>query len=175
MHFFFSHGRSGRPDGDKIKRLSALVVQRGHTTQSIDYTDTVDPEERAQRLGHLVKQQKQPFVLVGSSMGGYASLVAAELADKRWLKGVFLMAPALFLPRYRQQQFAADLPCVEVVHGWHDTTVLYEHSIRYARQTYCLLHLLDDNHRLSKNPQQLERLFTGFLSRLEQCKDNCYI
>lgn len=173
MHFFFSHGRSGRPDGNKIKQLSALAVQRGHTTQSIDYTDTVDPEERARRLSHLVRQQTQPFALVGSSMGGYASLVAAEVADKRWLQGVFLMAPALFLPRYQQQQFADDLPYVEVVHGWQDTTVLYEHSVRYARKTHCLLHLLDDNHRLSKNPQQLERLFIGFLSHLEEYKDNC--
>lgn len=163
MHIIFSHGRSGRPDGSKIQRLSQIVKQYDGTAQSVDYTDTFDPDERAQRLIGCVKQQKKSFCLVGSSMGGYASLVAAEVADKTLLKGIFLMAPALFLPRYQQQQFSQCMAHTEIVHGWHDATVLYEHSIRYARQKQCTLHLIDDNHRLSENPDELDRLFTIFL------------
>lgn len=166
MKIIFSHGRSGRPDGSKIMRLSRLVAAKDWQYQSVDYTDTNDPDVRAERLTTIVKQQQHKFCLVGSSMGGYASLVAAEAADKHLLAGVFLLAPALFLPRYRQQRFTADIPLVEIVHGWHDTTVLYEHSLRYARQANCSLHLLDDNHRLSDNPALLDELFAAFLARL---------
>lgn len=163
MHIIFSHGKEGRPDGNKIIRLSTISEKYGHTHQSIDYTDTTDPDIRAARLGDIVKQQQQPFCLVGSSMGGYASLVAAVNADKTVLRGVFLMAPALYLPRYQQQQYTGDINHIEIVHGWSDNVVLYEHSLRYAREVGCTLHLVDDNHRFSHNLHQLEKLFEQFL------------
>lgn len=166
MHIIFSHGRSGQPNGSKIQLLSQIAANQGYTTDSIDYTDTKDGDIRAERLAAIVKKQTQPFCLVGSSMGGYASLVAANFADKTLLRGIFLMAPALYLPRYQQQQFPMDIPHVEIVHGWHDETVLYEHSIRYARAANCTLHLIDDNHRLSQQTETVSQLFTAFLDKL---------
>ncbi len=163
----FSHGRQGKPDGRKIRQLTQIVKAKGWQSHSVDYTDTLDPDIRAQRLIDVVSRQQQPFCLVGSSMGGYASLIAADSADKHLLKGVFLMAPALFLPRYRQQRFTTAINTLEIVHGWHDTTVLYEHSIRYARQANCILHLLNDNHHFSENPEAVEHLFTLFLQRID--------
>lgn len=162
MHIIFSHGRSGHPNGKKIQCLSTIAKQQGWQCQSLDYTDTQDPEQRAARLTNVVLQQQQPFCLVGSSMGGYASLVAAEKANHDLLIGVFLMAPAIYLPRYQQQQFTT-LNHVEIVHGWHDETVLYEHAVRYAREKHCTLHLIHDNHRLSEQPNILSQLFTQFL------------
>ncbi len=166
MHIIFSHGRSGHPHGSKIQMLSAIAQSQGCSTQSIDYTDTQDPDVRAARLTGIVSTQTQAFVLVGSSMGGYASLIAAECADKALLGGVFLMAPGLYLPRYQRQQFATDIAPVEIVHGWDDTVVLYEHSLRYARAADCPLHLLPDDHRFSRNPQRVGELFAAFLQRL---------
>lgn len=166
MKIIFSHGRSGRPDGHKIQMLAQIAHDLGCNTDSIDYTDTQDPDVRAERLANIVKQQATPFVLVGSSMGGYASLVAAESADKALLRGVFLMAPGLYLPRYQQQQFITDIANTEIVHGWDDTVVLYEHSVRYARAADCPLHLLPDNHRLSRNPERVGEVFSLFLQRI---------
>lgn len=166
MKVIFSHGRSGRPDGEKIQSLSAIATKHQCLTESVDDTDTQDPDIRAERLIATVKAQRAPFCLVGSSMGGYASLVAAESADASLLRGVFLMAPALYLPRYRQKQFIP-LSCpVEIVHGWDDDVVLYEHSIRYAKQTDSTLHLLADNHRLSRQPQKLGQYFEQFLRQV---------
>lgn len=167
MKIIFSHGRSGHPNGSKIQLLSKIAAHKGYTTDSIDYTDTNDADIRAARLTTIVTAQKQPFCLVGSSMGGYASLVAAKQADKARLRGIFLMAPALSLPRYQQQQYPLDIRHVEIVHGWHDETVLYEHSIRYARAANCTLHLIDDNHRLSQQTELVGELFAHFLTAMK--------
>lgn len=163
MQIIFSHGRSGHPNGRKIQLLSQIAADRGHTSDSIDYTDTTDGDIRAKRLSTIVAAQTHAFCLVGSSMGGYASLVAAKAADKKLLRGIFLMAPALYLPRYQQQQFPVNIPHVEIIHGWHDTTVLYEHSIRYAREADCILHLIDGDHRLSQQTEMISQLFAAFL------------
>ncbi len=66
----FSHGRQGRPDGQKIRQLSQIAKAKGWQSHSVDYTDTLDPDIRAQRLIDVVRRQQQPFCLVGSSMGG---------------------------------------------------------------------------------------------------------
>lgn len=166
MKIIFSHGLSGHPNGNKIQLLSQIAASKGHTSDSIDYTDTTDGDIRANRLSDIVTTQKQAFCLVGSSMGGYASLVAAKVADRQLLRGIFLMAPALYLPRYQQQQFPMDIKHVEIVHGWQDETVLYEHSIRYARAANCSLHLIDDNHRLSQQTEAIGKLFAAFLDKL---------
>lgn len=171
MKIIFSHGRSGQPDGKKTQRLSHLAKQFGHDTESVNDTDTQDPEIRSQRLHdnlmtHL-NRHPEPVCLVGSSMGGYASLVAAEKIPQTRLKGVFLLAPALYLPRYQQRQFAT-LPCpVEIIHGWEDEVVLYEHSIRYAKDNpLCDLHLIHDNHRLSQQNDKVDAIFTLFLQKI---------
>ncbi len=168
MHIIFSHGKEGKPDGKKIVHLAQIASTRGHTSESIDYTDTKNPDIRAARLSDIVEQQQQPFCLVGSSMGGYASLLAAERADKHLLRGVFLMAPALYLPTYQQQHYTAEINRIEVVHGWDDSVVLCEHSIRYAREVGCTLHLVSDNHRFSCNTQYVYQLFENFLKVIEE-------
>lgn len=166
MHIIFSHGRASQPNGERIQLMSQIAHNHGYTTNSIDYTDTQDPEIRVERLAEIVSVQTAPFVLVGASMGGYTSLVAAESADKTLLRGVFLLSPALYLPRYKQQQFVTDLPAVEIVHGWNDTVVLYEHSVRYAREAQCPLHLLPDDHRFNNHPERVGEIFQTFLQNI---------
>lgn len=166
MQIIFSHGLSGHPNGSKIQLLSKIATEKGHSCESIDYTDTTDGDVRATRLAAIVKSQTKSFCLVGSSMGGYASLVAANSADKDLLRGVFLMAPALYLPRYKEQQHPTDINYIEIVHGWDDDVVLYEHSVRYAKAANCTLHLINDNHRLNKQTDLLGELFAAFLDRL---------
>lgn len=168
MNIFLSHGRRSRPDSPNMSKLSAISTAHGHHAESIDYTDLDDGDPRAERLTAIVESQTEPFCLVGASMGGYASMIAATAANLELLKGIFLIAPALYLPRYGRQEIATNLPNIEIIHGWHDDVVIYEHSIRYARQAQCTLHLVDDNHRFTKNPAILGEYFTRFLANIDK-------
>src|SRR5207237_9784202 len=85
------------------------------------------------------------LVLVGSRLGGSVPVTSASLLPAR---GVFLMAPALYmqgLPELR----ASVLDCpAAVVHGWRDEVVPFEHSVRLAQAYRAALHLLEIDPRL---------------------------
>ena len=100
MKIYFSHGKESGPWGSKITRLANIAKAQGCSVDSIDYSDTFDPDIRAERLVNLLKNEPDDFILAGSSMGGYASIVAAATTEP---KGVFLLAPALFIDGYLQQ------------------------------------------------------------------------
>jgi len=87
---------------------------------------------------------------------------------KRLLKinqpiGVFLLAPALFMPDYRQQTYTTTFNNIEIVHGWSDDIIPVEHAIKYAKQAQCTLHLIDGDHRLNYSIEQVIELFDSFL------------
>ena len=46
----FSHGKESGPHGTKIRVLSGIAEKHGWATDSIDYTDMMDPDERVTRL-----------------------------------------------------------------------------------------------------------------------------
>ena len=77
MKVYFSHGKESGPWGTKIKRLAAIAGEHGCEVDSIDYTDTYDPDLRVERLVSILKDEKEKCILVGSSMGGYVSLMAS--------------------------------------------------------------------------------------------------
>lgn len=162
MKIWFSHGKESGPWGEKIKRLANIAEAYGYPCDSIDYTDTFDPDLRAARLLNLLKMNNDNNVLlVGSSMGGYVSLVAAEGFA---VKGLFLLAPALFIPGYEAQNYRPSCPKIEVVHGWSDEVISPDHSIRFARDADCTLHLISGDHRLNTSLEQVEEIFKGFLA-----------
>lgn len=70
MKVIFSHGKESSPWSFKIKRLAAIAKERGCSVDNMDYTDLMDPEQRVERSLDALKQEAEPFVLVGSSMGG---------------------------------------------------------------------------------------------------------
>ncbi|MEP0710601.1 MAG: alpha/beta hydrolase, partial [Algoriphagus sp.] len=76
MKVFFSHGKESGPWGSKIKRLANIAEEYGCSVDSIDYADNPDPDLRVERLVNILKDVKEDFLLVGSSMGGYVSLLA---------------------------------------------------------------------------------------------------
>ena len=53
-------------------------VSMAREVDSIDYTDTYDPDLRVERLVSILKNAKEKCILVGSSMGGYVSLMASR-------------------------------------------------------------------------------------------------
>jgi predicted alpha/beta hydrolase family esterase len=154
----------------KIVELEPVAREAGFETLAIDYRDLQDdPVARAERLIETVREQADPAILVGSSMGGWVSMHAAETVE---VAGLFLMAPALFLedrvpegvvpesytPKSRQ---------VAVVHGWHDDIIPWQHSLRFAEANKAALHLLDSDHRLESALAQLKAVFNQFIGRVD--------
>jgi len=159
---YFSHGKESGPRGTKIKRLAAMAENMGCAVESVDYTDTMDPDLRVERLLEALAEETDEFVLVGSSMGGYVSLVVSEEVDA---KAVFLMAPALYMPGYERRGYRSRCSHIEIVHGRSDEVILPENSIRYAKEAGCALHLIGGDHALNGSLEVVAGLFEGFLGR----------
>jgi len=160
MKVFFSHGKESGPWGIKIKCLSTIAEDMSCVVESIDYTDLMDPDLRVERLLEALAREDDSFVLVGSSMGGYVSLVASATVDTT---AVFLMAPALYMPGFKVQQYRSRSPHIEIVHGWSDEVIPAQHSIDYAREADCSLHLIRGDHPLNTSMETVESIFEGFL------------
>ena len=160
MKVYFSHGKESGPWGSKIKRLAAIAKKYGYSVDSIDYSDISDPDQRVEHLKNILRREDDDFLLVGSSMGGYVSLVVTEYVNT---KGVFLLAPALFMPEYKKQNYNNKV-YIEVVHGWEDDVIPTENSIRFAKGANCTLHLISGDHRLNSSIETVEKLFLQFLS-----------
>ncbi len=147
----FSHGHLSSPDSRKIVELAPVAEARGFRVEAIDYRDLRDnPVGRVQRLLQRLRELDRPAVLVGSSMGGYVSLAAAEQMP---VAGLFLMAPALFLEHYVDGGVVPDsyqpkTRHVSIVHGWRDDIIPWRNSLKFAEQSHAVLHLFDGDHVL---------------------------
>jgi pimeloyl-ACP methyl ester carboxylesterase len=165
MKISFSHGMESGPWGIKIKRLAKIAASRQFEIESVDYTDTMDPDARVERLRNLLDSETNDCLLVGSSMGGYVSLVASE---NHLIQGLFLMAPALYIPGYAYQAYSTRSSVVDIVHGWNDDVIPVENSIRFAREPGHSLHLVNGNHALSDVLEDVDRIFSQFLDHVLQ-------
>lgn len=163
MKIYFAHGKESGPWGSKIKRLATIAEESGYVAESIDYSDCDDPDLRVDKLVTILKDEADVFLLVGSSMGGYVSLVASEQVHA---KGIFLLAPALFMPGYKQQGYQTNTRNIEIVHGWSDVVIPPENSIKLAQQLNCSLHLISGDHRLNSSLDVVEKLFVQFLKNV---------
>lgn len=102
------------------------------------------------------------LILVGSSMGGYVSTMATRTLRVR---GLFLMAPAFYMPGYAVQDLAGVADHTAVVHGWNDEVIPIDHSIRFCQLQKADLHILDSDHRLNSVLPELGCIFDRFLLR----------
>lgn len=166
MKILLSHGRGGSPDDKLIVHLAREVEKSGFVCERIDDRDTQNPDTRAERLIHRIAALQEDVILAGFSMGGYASVLAGERCAQ--VRGLFLVAPGLYLPRYRQSRYRTDLPHVEIVHGWDDEVVLYEHSLRFARDCNAPLHLLPGDHLLGAQIPAVRAIFSLYLQKFIQ-------
>jgi pimeloyl-ACP methyl ester carboxylesterase len=165
MKVWFSHGKESGPWGSKILRLAEAAKALGCEVDSVDYRDLPDPDQRVDRLVEILGREAGPCILVGSSMGGYVSLVASQ---RLATSGVFLLAPAVFMPGYRVQDFQRPASRLEIVHGWSDDVIPPDHAIRFARAWSGTLHLIDGDHRLNSVLDTVSVLFECFLRRVLQ-------
>ncbi len=159
MKVIFSHGKESGPWGAKIKYLAGIAEQMGCQIDSIDYSDTLDPELRVEQLTGILSDDDPEVLLVGSSMGGYVSLVAAL---EKPVKGIFLLAPAVGMPGYSVQDYPV-LCQVTCVHGWQDEIIPAENIMAFAKQQNATLHLIPGDHRLNDSLKAVGVLFKQFL------------
>jgi alpha/beta superfamily hydrolase len=170
----FSHGKESGPWGSKIQTLAKVAERLGAQAMSVDYRehpagtlqDPNAPGEADRRVGQLQSTPlpaRHQLVLVGSSMGGYVSTVASSCLA---VDGLFLLAPAFYLPGYAHQDLAPGAKKTMIVHGWGDSVVPVQNSIRFAAQHQCDLHLLDGDHRLDAALPKIVPLFEIFLKQM---------
>ena len=160
---YFSHGQESGPWGSKIKAMAATVQKLGCRAESVDYQGMLDPSERVDKLIAECANTEEPLVLVGSSMGGHVATAAAAQVGA---VGLFVLAPAFYMPGCESlTPPAPDMPIV-IVHGWNDDVVPVENSIRYAKECNASLHILDADHRLTANIDDINGLLTRFIADL---------
>lgn len=160
----FAHGKESGPWGSKIRHLASIAESRGCEVLSPDYGDLADPDARVRRLLDTALPAHDRLVLVGSSMGGYVSLVASGRMKP---DGLFLMAPALYMPGYAEQNPVSGARRTCVVFGWRDDVIPVANAIRYAQREHVALHLIDGDHRLNDVLDDVGAIFASFLASID--------
>ena len=141
----YNHGKDSIPWGEKAIALAEVAKRRGFMFISPDYQASNDPDVRVKQLLAMELSAFQDIVLVGSSMGAYVATVTSEIIKP---KGLFLIAPAFYLPGYQCTQFNPYADRIEVFHGWEDEVVPPENAWRFCQQHRASLHMYNADHRL---------------------------
>ena len=157
---YFSHGQESGPWGRKIRSMAETVRSLGCRAESVDYQDIADPTERVARLVAECRQVQEPLILVGSSMGGH---VATAAASDVGAVGLFVLAPAYYMEGLEALTPPAPAIPIVIVHGWRDDVVPVENSIRYAGDCLATLHVVNGDHRLTANLDEINRYLRQFV------------
>lgn len=168
MTVYFLHGRKYGPQDPKILKLISVAKSHNLYTCNVGLIHISSPDERVELLKQLIKDEKEDeYILVGSSMGGYVSLLAAEYIKP---KALFLLAPAFYIKGYEQQNLPyPKIDHYEIVHGINDTVVPIANSIRYIEgmDSQLQLHQLDTDHAFTNAIDDIAVLFDEFLKGIK--------
>lgn len=160
---YFAHGKESGPWGTKIKRLGRIAEARGFHVESPDYRGMDDPDQRVNKLLNRQPAAMDNLILVGSSMGGYVAAAASETLKPR---GLFLMAPAVYMNGFGRQGLVPDAAVKTAVHGWKDDVIPVDNVVRFCRDHGFTLHILDCGHTLRQGLAQVETLFAAFVEQV---------
>ena len=158
----FSHGKDGDPWGSKIVAMADVARALNYQVESVDYRGIDDPQARVAKLIESAQHIPEP-ILVGSSLGGHVATAAASVLAPR---GLFLLAPAFYMPRFEQYTPKPPACPISIVHGWQDDIVPVQNSIRYAREYQATLQVIDADHRMLQHISYIVAYFHLFLQRL---------
>jgi pimeloyl-ACP methyl ester carboxylesterase len=157
----FSHGKDSEPWGSKIMAMAAAARSLGYRAESVDYRGIDDPVARVTRLLEFSRGLAIAApILVGSSLGGHVATAASVGLKAR---GLFLLAPAFYMPGYEQYTPQPATCPISIVHGWRDEIVPVANSIRYAGEHHATLQLLDADHRMLQHITQIVAYLQLFL------------
>jgi predicted esterase len=158
----FSHGQESGPWGTKIRSMAERARSLGCRVESIDYQGMADPGERVAKLVRECAHIDDRLILIGSSMGGHvATAAAAEVGAI----GLFVLAPAYYMEGLEALTPPPPKIPICIVHGWHDEIVPAENSIRFAGSCGATLHLVDGDHRLTANIDEINEYLTYFINK----------
>jgi predicted esterase len=159
----FSHGQESGPWGTKICAMADVVRGLGYQADSIDYQGIVDPTERVDKLIRECRDIDDTLILIGSSMGGHVATAAASVLNAA---GLFVLAPAYYMEGH--EELTPDAPQIPIciVHGWGDDVVPVENSIRFAGQSAATLHVVNGDHRLTDNIDEINAYLRLFLRKV---------
>jgi pimeloyl-ACP methyl ester carboxylesterase len=158
----YNHGKDSTPWGEKTLAFAEVAKRHGYEVASPDYRGQMNPDGRVKQLLAVDWSDYSKIVLIGSSMGAYVATVAAETLP---VSGLFLLAPAFYLPGYQRREFKP-LEHSWVFHGWQDDIVPPENAWKFCRQYSCRLLMLDADHRLMSQITFLRDEFDRFLAAL---------
>jgi alpha/beta superfamily hydrolase len=161
----FSHGKESGPWGTKIQVLAEIARAKAWVVESLDYRGMDDPQERVDLLVDWCRKQAAPVVLAGSSMGGH---VVAAAANSVAPAGIFIMAPAFYVPGYESQTPEPPACPLTIVHGWRDEIIPWQNSVRYGEVCHARLVLLDSDHRLTDVLDEVGHHFSLFLDSISE-------
>lgn len=159
----FSHGQESGPWGTKISAMADAARARGCAVDSVDYQGIADPTARVDKLIRHCSSLSAPLILVGSSMGGHVATAAAESVNAI---GLFVLAPAYYMPGHESLTPPAPKIPICIVHGWNDDIVPVDNSIRFARQCKASLYIIDGDHRLTANIDEINGHLARFIDKL---------
>jgi pimeloyl-ACP methyl ester carboxylesterase len=152
MRILFAHGLESGPSG----RKTAWLRDAGHEVVAPDCRQ-LGLADRIETIASVLVELG-PTIVVGSSFGGIAALVAVVDAHARGVtaKGLLLCAPALQLPPPPPwpSELAPPCPCI-VVHGTRDEVIPIELSRTFAARHGIELVERDDDHSLSSSREAI--------------------
>lgn len=131
----FSNGKEENPYGKKSKIIQKCTLSQNQQFITVDDSDCSNTEERVTKLRELVDQLSTKIVLVGSRMGGYVSTV---VANSKPVDGLFLIAPALYMPDYAVQEYEPLTKNITVRHGWEDDIIPFNNPFGFVSRSNTL-------------------------------------
>jgi predicted esterase len=143
--------------------MAELARGLGCEADSIDYQGIPDPGDRVAKLIREAGAIGDRLLLVGSSMGGHVATAAAEALGAA---GLFVLAPAYYMPGYEALTPSPPGMPICIVHGWRDDVVPVDNSIRYARDCRAELHIVDGDHRLTENIDDINYHLRRFIEKI---------
>ncbi|HEX7338344.1 MAG TPA: YqiA/YcfP family alpha/beta fold hydrolase [Rhodanobacteraceae bacterium] len=168
-HIILSHGANSSPQATKVSALAQVAEEAGWTTERPDFA-ACDARGLAQSVAPRVKQvvdrmhaARTPVVLVGSSMGAFASGLASLRAS---CAGLFLMALPTAIPGFDEAfDMARDVPTL-LIHGYADEICDPSATLALARTRGVPCLMVDDGHRLAGHLDAVIGQFRLFLQQV---------
>ena len=93
----FSHGKESGPWGRKITAMAALARELGCAVESVDYRGMDDPAARVEKLVAARPGCRSPWCWWARAWAGMCRRPRRARVGPR---GVFLLAPAFYMPGY---------------------------------------------------------------------------
>jgi pimeloyl-ACP methyl ester carboxylesterase len=147
MKILFCHGLESGPHGRKFHAL----VGAGYEVLSPDCRGE-NLAARVRRIAEVMVAEPRPPLVVGSSFGGIAGLLAALEAHAAGVTvpGLVLCAPALQIRQPPADSVELFCPApTTIIHGLHDEVIPIDGSRTFARDHGARLIEVDDDHSLA--------------------------